>query len=377
MMILQWGVLSFRLLLKGVNLVFILYMLLFFIVMGLHQIKDVERYPILDQVISWEEVVETPVRRLIREQLPHTIDNEDISGWIFISALFIVWTLLNLFSGLLLRLQHTLLEHSRKNRQQKQLAFEQQQRIEARRAALATLENQQTKAGHLSATEIQEQPVIDENSPSASLTRSSSHGVEFSQINEGTSRDEILELMAKAKKLLEEQRIRVAFLSIDVVNSTGMKVGEDPAISERDFRQYKKLVEGAINAHNYLKAAWTPDGVMICLPTATLAIRAGQQVIHDLIDFNENIKAMRSDFMVRCGVNAGEILYDESIPMEEMSDRTIDIAGHMQKYAQVSSIYCDKLVLESEDNIIDEFQSADREIDGCETYVWQTTRQKD
>mgnify|MGYP003549052757 CR=1 FL=1 len=38
----------------------------------------------------------------------------------------------------------------------------------------------------------------------------------------------------------------VAFLSIDVVGSTAMKVGEDKAFIEHDFKEYKKMVEAAI-----------------------------------------------------------------------------------------------------------------------------------
>ena len=38
---------------------------------------------------------------------------------------------------------------------------------------------------------------------------------------------------------------------------------------------------------------------------------------------------MKKIFRVRCGLNAGEVAADESIPMEEIADETVDVAGHL------------------------------------------------
>ncbi|MBI2363056.1 MAG: hypothetical protein HYV15_06710 [Elusimicrobia bacterium] len=190
-------------------------------------------------------------------------------------------------------------------------------------------------------------------------------------VNKPRSREELLELMAHAKKQLELQKRALSFLSIDVVDSTGMKVGEDPSIATRDFKHYRKLVEKAIADHKGLKAAWTPDGVMICFPTAETAVGAAKQVIRDLDHFNKNVKAMRRDFKVRCGVNSGTVLFDDTVPMEEMSDRSIDIAGHMQKYAEANAIFLGKHVV-AEMRAAEDFVPASREVDGCEVYAWRS-----
>ena len=189
-------------------------------------------------------------------------------------------------------------------------------------------------------------------------------------VTKARSREELLELMAQAKKQLELQKRRLSFLSIDVVDSTGMKMGEDPAIATRDFKHYRKLVEKAIADNSGLKAAWTPDGVMICFPTAEAAVGAAKQVIKDLEHFNKKVKAMRRDFKVRCGVNSGEVLFDDTVPMEEMSDRSIDIAGHMQKYADANAIFAGKHVID-EMRAAPEFAPASKEVDGCEVYAWR------
>ncbi|TBR22120.1 hypothetical protein EPO15_08675, partial [bacterium] len=187
----------------------------------------------------------------------------------------------------------------------------------------------------------------------------------------GKTRDELLELMAQAKKQLELQKKALSFLAIDVVNSTGMKVGEDPSIATRDFKHYRKLVEKAIADNNGLKAAWTPDGVMICFPTAENAVLAAKQVINDLKHFNANVKAMRTDFKVRCGINTGTVLFDDTVPMEEMADRSIDIAGHMQKYAEADTIFIGKHVIE-EMRTASDFQPVEKQVDGCDVYAWRS-----
>ena len=111
---------------------------------------------------------------------------------------------------------------------------------------------------------------------------------------------------------------------------------------------------------------------MICFSTAEAAVSAAKQVINDLKHFNTHVKAMRSDFRVRCGINAGEVLFDDTVPMEEMSDRSIDIAGHMQKYAEENTIYIGKHVIEEMPTASDlDFEPASKEVDGCEVYSWK------
>lgn len=184
-----------------------------------------------------------------------------------------------------------------------------------------------------------------------------------------SDRAALLELYARTKKALEAQKQMLSFLSIDVVGSTKMKEHEDAVIASRDFGQYKLMVEGIIERHNYLKASWTPDGVMICFDEIGQALGAGQDVLRSLAGFNRDIKAMRSDFKVRLGINAGEVLYDEEIPMEEMSDRVIDIAGHMQKYAKENSIFINKDAIAERADEFDLHPAAE-EVDDCEVLVW-------
>jgi hypothetical protein len=183
------------------------------------------------------------------------------------------------------------------------------------------------------------------------------------------SRAVLLEIMAEAQKKLETMQRDLAFLSIDVVGSTDMKIGEDQTQIEIDFRSYKKFIEEAIAANGAMTTAWTPDGVMICFPTVDAAVATAQKVIAGLQNFNKNVKTIRANFRVRCGVNAGPVYYDRSIPMEQMSDRVIDVAGHMQKYALPNTVAMPKPAM-AKLTKKDGFKPAGKEVDGFEMYQW-------
>lgn len=182
-------------------------------------------------------------------------------------------------------------------------------------------------------------------------------------------RNELLRAFAEAKKKLDAFGREVAFLSIDVVGSTAMKEREENAAIQYDFAEYRKMVEAVFDSHGILKTAWTPDGVMACFPTIDQAVRAGKDVILALEAFNRNVKLMREDFSVRCGVNAGYVHFDESTPLAAMSDRVIDIAGHMQKYAEPNSVAVARKVIEPLRNP-EGFEPTDKVVDGYEVAHW-------
>lgn len=185
----------------------------------------------------------------------------------------------------------------------------------------------------------------------------------------GKNRHALLKEFASIKKELEKIGRDLAFLAIDVVDSTGMKLGEDPTTVEADFIQYHNFVDAKFKDHGLIKAAWTPDGVMACFNTVEEAVLAAQDILHELEYFNRNVKLIKKDFALRCGVNGGRVFYDDSIPLEQFSDRTIDIAGHMQKYAPPNTILIAKHMIEpvtSREN----FVATKRIVDGLEVCEW-------
>lgn len=189
--------------------------------------------------------------------------------------------------------------------------------------------------------------------------------MEQASMSTGKNRQELLKDFASIKKELEKIGRDLAFLAIDVADSTGMKVGEDPAIVEHDFLEYHNFIEAKFREHGLIKASWTPDGVMACFNTIEDAVETAKSILNGLEYFNRHVKGMKRDFVIRCGVNGGHVYYDDSIPLEQFSDRTIDIAGHMQKYAPPNSILIAKQMIEPVKSR-EKFLSTERIVDGLE-----------
>ncbi|MFT4561867.1 MAG: class 3 adenylate cyclase/uncharacterized protein YggT (Ycf19 family) [Gammaproteobacteria bacterium] len=284
------------------------------------------QFLLLDRFVSWVNRLAGPAQNILRENLPTVVGGIDITPVLLLIISGIVWTWLD----------------SRWQRWRMNVALWKKS---------ARYKRQLTRIRH----EARKQAKNIEALP---------------ETPEPSSREELLELYANTKKALEAQKQLLAFLSIDVVGSTRMKEHEDAAIATRDFSRYKILVDEIIVRYDYLKASWTPDGVMICFRETTQAIAAGQDVLRSLAQFNREIKAMEADFKVRVGINSGQVLYDDGVPMEEMSDRIIDIAGHMQKYADENSIFINKHAV-LDDIFMSGFVPANTEVDGCEVLVWK------
>lgn len=177
---------------------------------------------------------------------------------------------------------------------------------------------------------------------------------------------------AEAKKILFKEKRRLAFLAVDVVGSTKMKIGEDKLSIEHAFAEYKKFVERIINSHNVWKSTWTPDGMMCAFAELDEAVRSAQDILNGLAWFNDGVHHLRTPFNVRCGINAGEVVFPADRAMEEISDQTIDIAGHMQKYANPGSLWMvDELCGDLPDAT--GFSNTGRKVDGVTAVEWRSS----
>lgn len=150
-------------------------------------------------------------------------------------------------------------------------------------------------------------------------------------------RKQLLREFVVLKKQLDTMGQDCAFLSIDVVNSTGMKANEDKLVSIHDFFRYNEIALNCLNENGVIKYATTPDGIMSCFRTVDDAVNAAHALINQLKLFNRTEKQMKMDFQVRCGINSG-FVYIEDLPLEQIADHVIDVAGHMQKNAKPNCI---------------------------------------
>jgi len=189
------------------------------------------------------------------------------------------------------------------------------------------------------------------------------------QTGKKIDRQELLKVFAETKRKLDTLGRDLSFLSVDIVSSTAMKQSEEPAAVQHDFDEYRRLVERVLLSRKAIKSTWTPDGMMACFSDIDDAVQAGQDVIHVLAEFNRSVKLIRADFSVRCGVNSGFVYFDESTPLEAMCDRAIDIAGHMQKYAEPNTVAIARTIIEPLRDV-DGFAPTQRVVDGYEVYSW-------
>jgi len=185
-----------------------------------------------------------------------------------------------------------------------------------------------------------------------------------------SSRLAMLREYTEARKFLFSEKRHLAFLSIDVVGSTRMKIGEDKLAIEHAFSEYKKFVERILKKHNIWKVAWTPDGIMCAFPTAAECISAAQDVLRGLPWFNDGVHHLKMGFNVRCGANMGEVVFPENKAMEDISDEVIDVAGHMQKYAAHGALWIAKEMLGPEANFEGFREIADK-VDGHVVMEWR------
>jgi len=169
--------------------------------------------------------------------------------------------------------------------------------------------------------------------------------------------------------LKSARRKRCAFLAVDVVGSTQMKMGEDDTAIAATFQAYEEMLESICEQHGAWKIAWTPDGVMICFLQLDLAVAAGQRVLLSLKKFNQSENKLRTSFRVRCGLNEGEVAIYEDSKLEKVVDHVIDVAGHMQKQGRPNALW---LSAEIYALLADKsgFRLADNEVDGMKVYEW-------
>ncbi|MBX3709722.1 MAG: adenylate/guanylate cyclase domain-containing protein [Gammaproteobacteria bacterium] len=293
--------------------------------MILPYLSNVGSYHYLQPIIAWESYI----NQLIKSYIPTKVAGWDLSRLITLIAILISIDLTKTFSEKLqfIKQKHRMLKELKR--------IQQAYKSPNQKDKIALLESKMEQASLAS----------------------------------GKNRKELLKDFAHIKKELEKIGRDLAFLSIDVVDSTGMKQGEDPTTIELDFIEYHNFVEAKFKDHGLIKASWTPDGVMACFNTIEEAVQAAQSILNELEYFNRNVKSMKRDFVIRCGVNGGHVYYDDSIPLEQFSDRVIDIAGHMQKHAPSNSILIAKQAIEPVKNR-EHFTATKRIVDGLEVCEW-------
>lgn len=297
----------------------------------LEKFEDAEEYAWTEPIFEGHELLMATAGTRLRENFPTRIGGEDRTEWVLFAGILIVGYLVGRAGGF-----------ARANMYYRRM----RQEVEAWKSEMGI------EKGTVAEAELEEK--VKELADSAKTS----------------DREELLKIFAETKRKLADMGRELAFLSIDVVGSTEMKQNEDPAAAQYDFIEYRKFVEEILQARGVLKASWTPDGIMCCFSTVDTAVQAGKDVIRGLERFNSEVKLMNRDFTVRCGVNSGYVYFDDATPLDQIADRVIDIAGHMQKYAEPNTVAVAKNIVEPLENRTG-FQATDKIVDGYEVYSWK------
>ncbi|OFV98673.1 MAG: hypothetical protein A3F68_03645 [Acidobacteria bacterium RIFCSPLOWO2_12_FULL_54_10] len=180
----------------------------------------------------------------------------------------------------------------------------------------------------------------------------------------------LLREYAVAKQILSSVKKDLAFLAIDVIGSTKMKVGEDKLAIEHAFAEYKKFLERVFRENQAYRVSWTPDGVMSCFLSAEEASCAAKALLVGLDWFNKDVHHLKTGFHVRTGMNVGEVNFPDDKALEEISDEVIDVAGHMQKYADGDTLWISE---DAFNRLIDRsgYTPTDKQVDNRKVYVWR------
>lgn len=314
--------------LRLINIVVFLVILITLVGIASPYFSDASSYPYITKVTA----IDKQINDEVKANVPTKINNQDISHWL---TLIVAIILLRLFG----RVSRELTDKAKYYR----------------------LQTEVKKLGRAQTAE--------EANKVASLHQ------KLDQIKTAKKRDreQLLNEFVTIKKQLENMGRELAFLSIDVIDSTAMKEKEDTPSIEHDFIEYRRFVEAKLKNNGCIKATWTPDGVMACFNTVDDAVRAAQDIITGLEYFNKDIKVMKRDFAIRCGVNYGYLYFDDNTPLEEVSDRVIDIAGHMQKNAGRNQVLIAKSAIEPL-KLRQGFNQTEKIIDGVEVYEWEVSK---
>ncbi|MGH9521377.1 MAG: protein kinase domain-containing protein [Terriglobales bacterium] len=191
-------------------------------------------------------------------------------------------------------------------------------------------------------------------------------------VSEGASapRLALLREYAEAKKVLFEDKKHLAFYSLDVMDSTNMKAGQDQLVVEHAFAEFKKYVDRILELNGCWKMSWTPDGVMCAFRDTESSIKAAQEVLRGLDWFNDGVHALTRKFRVRSGVHCGDVVFPDGRNITEVSDFVIDVTGHLQKHCAENSLWVSREAVEQLPSSAG-FTPVERDVDGHTVFGWR------
>ncbi|MGV3723821.1 MAG: FHA domain-containing protein, partial [Actinomycetota bacterium] len=120
-------------------------------------------------------------------------------------------------------------------------------------------------------------------------------------------------------------------LSLDVVGSARMKAPGLTVVVHQQFSHFRSYVRRHLKAHACLDSLWAGDGLLALFATPRDGAACAVAILDGLAAFNAGRGAGMSQIRVRMGVHRGPVMMAEGVPLGEVTSRTLDAAGHLQK----------------------------------------------
>ena len=219
---------------KIVRFALLFFVLLILIAFGTHFIENPGQYPTLMKLTNLEHQISQPLINQIKMAIPYKFQGIDFSP-------LILAILLLLLANLCITFKDKCLNTINKIKEKKDYY---------------AWRNQISKV--VSKEKMSE---IDSKFEALSATKTS-------------DRKQMLKEFVELKSKLDNMGQQLAFLAIDVVDSTGMKRDEDKHLAAYDFDRYNEFVDSCLKENGVVKYAKTPDGIMSCFRTVDAAVGA-------------------------------------------------------------------------------------------------------
>ena len=165
-------------------------------------------------------------------------------------------------------------------------------------------------------------------------------GSHVAAVGKTQSQESLAKKLERKKELEQEQYKMIAdlyghyrngtFMSIDIVNSTKLKEGEDSLKVVQTFQSFHRYI--AEHMTGSLASVFSGDGVMCLYEAPQKAVDVAITILSGLRQFNQEQSSLRRYLSVRIGINTGTLLLDDVTDLGKITERDIDIAGHLQKY---------------------------------------------
>jgi serine/threonine protein kinase len=129
-------------------------------------------------------------------------------------------------------------------------------------------------------------------------------------------------------ELVKEDRTA---LTLDVVDSSRMKLPGLTLVVQQQFALLRDYVRGHLEAHACLACIWSGDGLLALFARPSQGAACAAAILDGLAEFNASNLPPDKPMRVRIGVHHGPVLMSFEQPLGEVTSRTLDLAGHLQK----------------------------------------------